>query len=64
MTGIQRFAFATAGQIIFGRGTVQDAPRYAAALGTKALVVTGSSGARAAWLVDALFVSGMKCGLK
>jgi len=43
-----RFEFATAGRILFGEGGVRDVAPAAAAMGTRALVVTGSSPERAA----------------
>ena len=43
----QRFEFATAGQIIFGVGTLPQIGPLAAAAGQKALITTGSrSGVR------------------
>lgn len=54
------FAFATAGRIVFGRGTALDAPERIAALGTEVFLVHGRSAERAAWLVDALFASGVQ----
>ncbi len=43
-----RFEFATADRILFGAGTVKEAPSAAAALGRRALLVTGRTGLRAA----------------
>lgn len=54
-----RFEFATATRIIFGNGTLGEAGREAAALGRRALVVTGGSRERAARLFDLLDASGM-----
>ena len=48
------FAFATAGAIRFGRGEGGRAVPDIAALGTRILLVTGASVARADWLVTAL----------
>lgn len=42
-----RFEFATAGQILFGRGVVRETGRLAASLGRKVLLVTGATGERA-----------------
>jgi alcohol dehydrogenase class IV len=43
-----RFEFATADRILFGAGTVKEVPYAAAALGRRALLVTGRTGLRAA----------------
>ncbi len=48
------FEFATAGRIVFGPGTLAQAGPAAAALGRRALVVTGRSTARAQPLLDLL----------
>jgi alcohol dehydrogenase class IV len=48
------FEFATAARILFGEGTLRDVPSAAAALGRRALVVTGASSGRAAPLLAAL----------
>jgi alcohol dehydrogenase class IV len=53
-----RAEFATAGRIIFGRGTADDAPAIVTDLGRRVLVVTGSTAARAASLVCALAGAG------
>ena len=45
------FTFASAGQIIFGPGTVRQVAGHAAALGRKVLVVTGGNPERAARLL-------------
>jgi alcohol dehydrogenase class IV len=42
-----RFEFATAGRILFGEGAVREVAAAAASMGTRPLVVTGRSGARA-----------------
>lgn len=52
-----RFEFATATRIIFGAGTLPEAGPAARELGTRALVVTGRSGTRAAALLAALTAS-------
>ena len=49
-----RFEFATANRIIFGAGTLNEAGPIAAALGRKALIVTGRNSARAAPLLQGL----------
>jgi alcohol dehydrogenase class IV len=49
-----RFEFATAGRILFGPGTLAEAGPAAAALGTRALVVTGRKPERAAPLLEHL----------
>jgi alcohol dehydrogenase class IV len=49
-----RFEFATAARIVFGEGTAAMLPELARTLGAHALVVTGTSKERAAWLVAAL----------
>ena len=58
-----RFAFASAGRIIFGCGSVAEAAPAAAALGRRALVVTGRDTARAAPLVAALAERGLEAAL-
>lgn len=49
-----RFEFTTASHIIFGSGTVAEAPRLAKEWGRKALVVTGRSMRHAQALIDHL----------
>jgi alcohol dehydrogenase class IV len=56
-----RFEFATAGRILFGEGSVRDVAPAAAAMGRRALVVTGASADRAAPLVAALEAVGVVC---
>lgn len=68
MAGIERltatqFEFATAGRVIFGRGTAKDAPVLAVEFGRRILVVTGHTPERAEWLVDALQRLGAGCHL-
>jgi alcohol dehydrogenase class IV len=58
-----RFAFASAGRIAFGRGRVAEAAPAAAALGRRALVVTGRDTARAVPLVAALAEHGIEAGV-
>ena len=45
-----RLEFATAGRIVFGEGAVREVAAAAAAMGTRALLVTGASRGRAATL--------------
>lgn len=54
-----RFEFATAGRILFGPGTLPEAAPAAAALGTRALLVTGRSHERAERLRAALRAQGL-----
>ena len=56
-----RFEFATATRILFGEGTLAEAAPAAAKMGDRALLVTGSSAARAAPLVRALEAAAMVC---
>lgn len=49
-----RFEFATATRILFGAGTLREVGPVAAAMGRRALVVTGLSAARARPLLDLL----------
>ena len=49
-----RFEFATATRIVFGPGTLKEVGEHAAALGERALVVTGSTPKRAAPLLKRL----------
>ena len=53
------FEFATATRILFGAGKVHEVP--AAAMGQRALLVTGPSGGRAAPLVAGLERASVKC---
>ena len=55
-----RFEFATATRIIFGPGTLKEIGSIAAEMGSRALVVTGSSPKRAQPLLDGL--SGARIG--
>lgn len=56
-----RFEFATAGRIVFGAGTAQETGPAAAGLGSRALVVTGTSAARVAPTLESLNASGIAC---
>jgi alcohol dehydrogenase class IV len=53
------FEFAAAARIVFGEGAVREVAPAAAALGRRALVVTGASRDRAATLVAALQAAGV-----
>jgi alcohol dehydrogenase class IV len=48
------FEFATAARIVFGAGECANVPAAAAAMGSRALVVTGASGERATPLIRSL----------
>src|SRR3712207_3833710 len=54
-----RFEFATATRIIFGAGSLQQSGPLAAALGTRALVVGGSTSARLSPVLDLLHAHGL-----
>jgi alcohol dehydrogenase class IV len=54
-----RFEFATAAQIIFGVGALQDTRYFASRMGNRALVVVGHSEDRAALLLDNLESAGL-----
>ena len=54
-----RFEFATATRIIFGPGTLREVGPIAAQMGSRALVVTGRTRARATPLLDALTAQGI-----
>jgi alcohol dehydrogenase class IV len=56
-----KFEFATAGRIVFGEGAVRDVPAAAAAMGRRALLVTGTSSERTASLRRALEAAGIAC---
>ncbi|MCX6622942.1 MAG: iron-containing alcohol dehydrogenase [Acidobacteria bacterium] len=56
-----RFEFATAARILFGEGTVREAAGAAAAMGHRALVVTGRSAERAAGLLADLRALNLDC---
>jgi len=53
------FEFATAARIVFGPGASKQLPQIAGAFGTRALIVTGRTVARATPLVSALQASGI-----
>ena len=55
------FEFTTAGRLVFGRGTRSQAGPAAAALGARALVVTGRSGERALPFLADLAAHGVAC---
>lgn len=54
-----RFEFATATRIVFGPGTLREAGPAAKSLGSRALVVTGSTPSRAAPLIESLHAAGV-----
>jgi len=56
-----RFEFAAPARIVFGEGAVRDVPPAAAAMGRRALVVTGAHPERAAPLTAALEAAGVGC---
>ncbi|MGA2270570.1 MAG: iron-containing alcohol dehydrogenase [Bryobacteraceae bacterium] len=56
-----RFEFATAARILFGEGTVREVAAAAAAMGRRALVVTGASPERVAPLTASLEAAGVAC---
>lgn len=55
-----RFEFATATRIIFGPGTLKEIGPIAAEMGSRALIVTGSSPERAQPLLDNLVARGVE----
>jgi alcohol dehydrogenase class IV len=55
------FEFATAGRIVFGAGSVREVAPAAAAMGRRALLVTGACQERAAPLAAALEAAGVAC---
>jgi alcohol dehydrogenase class IV len=56
-----RFEFATAARILFGEGVVREVAPAAAAMGRRALLVTGASRERAAPLAALLEAAGAAC---
>ncbi|MGC8874755.1 MAG: iron-containing alcohol dehydrogenase [Chloroflexia bacterium] len=61
MESLPRFEFATAGRILFGRGTLEQLGPFIAEMGSPALVVTGREPARAARLLQRLEEQGIRC---
>jgi alcohol dehydrogenase class IV len=59
-----RFEFATAARILFGEGVVREVGPAAAAMGRRALLVTGVSRDRAAPLFALLEAAGVACGFQ
>ena len=53
------FAFAAPARIEIGPGVARKAPEIAAGLGRRALLVTGATPARAAWLAEGLRAAGL-----
>ncbi len=58
-----QFTFATAGEIIFGPGSLQTAVERMADLGKRFLVVTGSNSERARPLLGAMMAQGLEASL-
>jgi len=58
-----RFEFATATRVVFGARSRLELPTIAAALGSRALVVTGRSPSRSELLVSGLTERGVRCVL-
>jgi alcohol dehydrogenase class IV len=56
-----RFEFATAGRIVFGRGSIRQLPALAQVLGSKALLVMGRSGRGGEELASGLGEAGLQC---
>ncbi len=54
------FEFATAGRILFGRGSFQKVPGLARGLGSTALLVLGRSGRGGAALTASLAEAGVR----
>ncbi len=55
------FEFAAAARIVFGEGAIREVAPAAAAMGRRALVVTGAHQDRAAALIAALEAAGVSC---
>ena len=58
MSGLLPFGFATATEILFGRGQSLHAAGRIAGLGGRVLLVQGGTAARADWLAEALLAGG------
>ena len=58
---MQSFAFATATEILFGRGQSWIAAERVAGMGCRVLLVHGRDAGRAAWLAEAL--TGRDCAV-
>jgi alcohol dehydrogenase class IV len=56
-----RWQFATAGQILFGRGAAADAAAIVSGFGSRVFVITSATPGRAAWLIDELTRRGCAC---
>lgn len=54
-----KFEFATAGRILFGAGSRHDAPKIAAGMGSRALIVTGKDPARQTALIESFRAAGL-----
>jgi len=61
MVAAMRFELAAPARIVFGEGAVRDVAPAAAAMGRRALVVTGARQERAAPLIAALEAAGVGC---
>ena len=61
MVAAKRFEFAAAARIVFGEGAVREVAPAAAAMGRRALLVTGAHPERAAAIVAALEAAGVAC---
>jgi alcohol dehydrogenase class IV len=58
-----RFEFATSKQIIFGPGVIREISSHITNMGTRILVVTGRTTARASLLFDLISQAGIECTL-
>jgi alcohol dehydrogenase class IV len=58
-----RFAFATAAQILFGPGRIEELPSLARPLGSRALIVTGKTSSRAARIGGGLASAGIQTSI-
>jgi alcohol dehydrogenase class IV len=56
-----RFEFASAARIVFGEGSIREVAPAAAAMGRRALVVTGKGGDRAGALAGMMRAAGVDC---
>ncbi len=59
-----RFDFATATRILFGAGTLRQAPKAVGEMGSRVLLVTGRSPGRASGLASALEQAGIACAVQ
>lgn len=56
-----RFEFATAHRVVFGPGTLKEAPAIVAGLGRKVLVVVGGTRSRASRMLELLETASVEC---